>query len=69
MMVVPCITCPRPSPSVFAYCKGSKTGGATGGVESLGTRLVMMYHEASYDVPWCARGLKGTTTVDKSHVH
>jgi len=26
---------PRPSPSVFAYCKRSKTGG----VEGLGTRL------------------------------
>jgi len=26
---------PRPSPSIFAYCKQSKTGG----VEGLGTRL------------------------------
>ena len=36
---------PRPSPSVFAYCKRSKTGG----VEGLGTRLagvcvVGIYH-------------------------
>jgi len=49
-------TPPRPSPSVFAYCKRSKTGGGN----SLGTRLswhlstlpAIWYHSALLAISW-----------------
>ena len=38
---------PKPSPSVFTYCKQSKTGG----VEGLGTRLIPNHIDQYFNVP------------------